>query len=98
MLSKLLCMLFSEIIMSKYYSAMLCLVVQWCPTLYNSMDYSPPGSSVHEDSPGKNAGVSSLSLLQGNCPDLGIEPWPPALQVNSSPDELPGKPPNIAAM
>ena len=84
--------------MSKYYGAVQCLVVHWGPTLYSSMDYSPPGSSVHEDSPGKNAGVSSLSLLQGDRPDLGIEPWSPALQVNSSPDELPGKPPNIANM
>ena len=23
------------------------LVIQWCPTLCNPMDYSPPGSSVH---------------------------------------------------
>ena len=28
-------------------------------------DCSPPGSSVHGDSPGKNTGVGSLSLLQG---------------------------------
>ena len=26
---------------------------------------SPPGSSVHEDSPGKNTGVGSHALLQG---------------------------------
>ena len=32
------------------------------------MDCSPPGSSAHGDSPGKNTGVSSLSLLQGNFP------------------------------
>ena len=29
------------------------------------MDYSLPGSSVYGDSPGKNTGVGSLSLLQG---------------------------------
>ena len=62
------------------------------------MDCSPPGSSVHEDSPGKNIGVSSLSLLQGDCLDPGIEPWCPALQVESSPDELPGKPQNMTTM
>ena len=28
------------------------------------MDSSPPGSSTHEDSPGKYTGVGSLSLLQ----------------------------------
>ena len=30
------------------------------------MDYSPAGSSAHGDSPCKNTGVGSLSLLQGN--------------------------------
>ena len=29
------------------------------------MDYSPPGSSDHEDSPGKNTGVGCHFLLQG---------------------------------
>ena len=28
------------------------------------MDYSPPGTSVHGDSPGKNTGVSRDALLQ----------------------------------
>jgi len=32
------------------------------------MDCSPPSSSVHGDSPGKNTGVGSLSLLQGIIP------------------------------
>ena len=41
-----------------------CLVVQSCPTLWDPMDWSPPSSSVHGDSPGKNTGVGSLSLLQ----------------------------------
>ena len=30
------------------------------------MDCSPSGSSVQRDSPGRNTGVDSLSLLQGN--------------------------------
>jgi len=34
--------------------AVLCLVAQSCPTLCNRMDCSLPGSSIHEDSPGKN--------------------------------------------
>ena len=33
--------------------------------LENSMDCSPPGSSVHGDSPGKNAGVGCHALFQG---------------------------------
>ena len=38
----------------------------------------------------KNTGVGSLSLLQGNLPDPGIEPGSPALQ-DSLPAELPRK-------
>ena len=34
-----------------------CLVVQWCQNLCDSMDWSLPDSSVHGDTPGKNAGV-----------------------------------------
>ena len=40
-----------------------------CPTLCNPVDCSPPGSSIHGDSPGKNTGVGSLSLLQGDFPN-----------------------------
>ena len=32
--------------------------------------------------------MGSLSLLQGNLPDLGIEPRSPALQADSLPTEL----------
>ena len=38
----------------------LVIVAQLCPTLYNPMDCSPPGSSVHEDSPSKNIRVGCL--------------------------------------
>ena len=41
-----------------------CAVSQSCPTLSNSMDCSPPGSSVHGDSPGKNTGVGCHALRQ----------------------------------
>ena len=44
---------------------MLCLATQLCPTLCSPMDCSPPGSSVHRDSRGKNTAVNSLPLLQG---------------------------------
>ena len=37
------------------------------------------------NSPGKNTGVGSHSLHQGNLPDPRIEPWSPALQANSLP-------------
>ena len=34
-----------------------CLVSQSCPTLCDLMNCSPPGSSVHGNSPGKNTVV-----------------------------------------
>ena len=40
------------------------LVTQSLPTLYDPMDCSPPGSSVHGDSPGKNTGTGCHALLQ----------------------------------
>ena len=40
------------------------------------MDYSPPGSSVHGDSPDKNTGVGCHVLLQGIFPAQG---WNPGL-------------------
>ena len=47
------------------------LVPQSCPTLCGPMGCSPPGSSVLEDSPGKNTGVSCHALLQGIFPSQG---------------------------
>ena len=37
---------------------------QSCLSLWDPIDYSLPGSSVHGDSPGKNTGVSCHALLQ----------------------------------
>ena len=51
--------------------------------------YFPPGSSVHGDSPCKNTGVGSLSLLQGIFPIQGSNP---SLPHYSLPAELQGKP------
>ena len=53
------------------------LVAQLCPTLCDSMDYSPPGSSVRGDSPGKNIGVVCHDLLQGIFPTQGSNPGLP---------------------
>ena len=52
--------------------AMQALLLQSCPTLCNPVDCSPPGSSVHGDSPGKNNGVSCHFLLQGILPTQGL--------------------------
>ena len=48
------------------------LATQSCPTLCDPMDCSPPGSSVHGDSPGKNTGVGCRVLLQGIFPTQGL--------------------------
>ena len=55
--------------------AVLCLVAQSCSTFCNPMNCSPPGSSVHGDSPDKNTGVGCHVLLeifptQGSNPGL----------------------------
>ena len=52
----------------------LCFVSQSCLTLCNPMDCSPPGSSIHGDSPGKNTGVGCYTLLQGIFPTQGSNP------------------------
>ena len=51
-----------------------CLVSQSCPTLCDPMDCSPPGSSVHGDSPGKNTGVGCHALFRGIFPTQGSNP------------------------
>ena len=50
------------------------LAAQLCLTLFNPMDCSPSGSSLHGDSPGKNAGVGCHALLQGIFPTQGPNP------------------------
>ena len=69
----------------------MCLVAQSCLTLCDPMDCSPPGSSVHEESPGKNTGVGCHALLQGNLPNPGIEPRSPTLAGGFFTTEPPGK-------
>ena len=54
----------------------LCLVAQSRPTLCDLMNCSPPGSSIHGDSPGKNTGV-------GDLPNPGIDSMSTALQADS---------------
>ena len=47
---------------------------QSCLTFCNSMDCSPPGSSVHGDSPGKSAVVDCHSILKGIFPSHSSNP------------------------
>ena len=55
----------------------MCYAVLSCVQVCNPMDYSPSGSSVHGDSPGKNTGVDCHAFLQGNLPNPGIQPRSP---------------------
>ena len=55
-------------------NAVLCLGTQSCPTLYNHMDCSLPGSSVPGDSPGWNIGMGCHALLQEIFPTQGSNP------------------------
>ena len=56
------------------------------------MDSSLPGCSVHGDSPGKNTGVGCHALLQGIFPAQESNPGSPALQADSLPIKLWGRP------
>ena len=49
-------------------------LLQLCPTLCDPLDCSPPGSSVHGESLGRNTGVGYHSLLQGIFPTQGQNP------------------------
>ena len=59
---------------TRCYNYVLCLVAQSCLILGDPMNEfmatpcSPPGSSVHGHSPGKNTGVGCHALLQGLFP------------------------------
>ena len=46
--------------------ALVWLVAQLCPSICDPMDCSPPGSSVHGDSQGKNTGVGCHAFLKDN--------------------------------
>ena len=72
----------------------MCLLAQLCPTLYDPMDCSPPGSSVHGDSPGQEYWSGLPCHPPGDLPKPGMEPRSPELQADSILSEPPGKPKN----
>ena len=82
--------------------ALLCLVTQSCPTLCNPMDCTPPGSSVHGDSPGKMMENTPFSIVESLAMESVAMPFSrgsfqlrsPALQVDYLSSESPGKPKN----
>ena len=49
-------------------------LLQSCPTLCDPMNCSPPGSSLHGDSPGKNTGVGLPCPPSGDRPKPGLKP------------------------
>ena len=70
-----------------------CLVVQSCLTLCDPMDCCPPGSSVHGDSPGEKRILEWVAMPSPRgSSQSGIKPRSLALQADSLPAELPGKP------
>ena len=63
-----------ETITTLLISYVLCFVTRSYSTLCDPKDCSPPGFSVHGDSPGKNTGVGCHALLQGIFPTQGSIP------------------------
>ena len=57
------------------------LVTQQCPTLWDPMDCSPPGSSVHEF-PRQEYWSGLPFPSPGDLPHPGIKPSAPALQAD----------------
>ena len=78
--------------------AMLGLVAQLCPNLCDPMNCSPPGSSVHGDSPGKNTGAGCHALLQGIFPTQGSNLGLLHCRQIFLPSESPGKPMNTGSL
>ena len=73
-------------------------LLQSCLTFCDPMDCSPPDSSVHGNSPGRNTGVGCHALLQGIFPTQGLNScllhvlhW----QAGSLPLVLPRKPQGV---
>ena len=71
----------------------MCVVTQSCPALFDPMNCSPPGFSIH--------GIPQARILEwvamlppGGSSHPGIKPRSPALQADSLPSEPPGKPMN----
>ena len=69
-----------------------CSITQSCPTLCDLMECSPPGSSIHGISPGKNTGVGWPFPSPGDLPNPAVEPGFPALVGAFFTTEPPGKP------
>ena len=63
-----------------------------CPAVYDPMDSSPPGSSVHGILQARILEWVVINLFQRIFLTPGIEPKASVLQADSLPSEPPGKP------
>ena len=72
-------------------SAVCVLVAQSCLTLCDPIDYSLPGSSVHEILQARILEWMAFPSTE-DLPDSKIEHWSPALQADSLLFELQGSP------
>ena len=66
-------------------------VAQSCLTLYDPMDCSLPGSSIHGIFQARGLGWVAIPFSR-DLLNPGIEPGSPALQADALPSEPPGKP------
>ena len=71
------------------------LVAQLCLTLCDTVDCSPPGSSV-PGFPRQEHWSGSLFPSPGDLSNPGIESQSPKLQADSLPSDPPGKPERLA--
>ena len=83
-----------ELLTQANHQSVLCLVTHLGPTLFDPMDCSPPGSSVHGDSPGKNTGMCCHALLHGIFPTQESNSGLQHCRWILLPNESPGKPKN----
>ena len=67
-------------------------VAQSCPTLCDSMDCSPPGSSIHEILQAKILEWVAISFSKGSSQARDQKPVSPAWQTDSSPVSHLGSP------
>ena len=68
-------------------------VAQSCPTLWDTMDCGPQGSSVHGSLQARILKWIVISFSR-DLPHPGIKPGSPTLQADSLLSEPPGKPPH----
>ena len=78
-------------ILSKFLSMYTSLVTQLCLTLFDTLDYSQPGSSVHVTFQARILEWVAVFLLQGIFLTQRSSPVSPSVQADSSPAEPSGK-------